>query len=124
MSKTRAITSCRSAPLHSLSLVRRAAGSESIARFAQTYLPAHFRLPPSPMHEQLVKMLHKATSQRGARLAVAAPRGHAKSTLVSLAFVLWCRSLASVRSFLALTAISESSPGRIHEGRCQPGHPW
>ena len=73
-----------------LSTLRRAAGATSLMVFSKTYLPAHFRLPPSQMHRELAAMLEEATEQRGARLAVAAPRNHAKSTIVSLAYILWC----------------------------------
>ncbi len=73
-----------------LSTLRREAGATSLMIFSKTYLPAHFRLPPSRMHRELVGMLEEATQQRGARIAVAAPRNHAKSTIVSLAYVLWC----------------------------------
>ena len=73
-----------------ISALRREAGQKQIITFAKTYLPAHFRLEPSPMHTELVAALQQASRQRGARLAIAAPRGHAKSTLVSLAYVLWC----------------------------------
>ncbi len=72
-----------------LSETRRNAGATSLLRFARTYLPAHFRLPPSPMHKEIVALLEQATTQRGARIAIAAPRGHAKSTLATLAYVLW-----------------------------------
>ncbi len=70
--------------------LRREAGRESLRVFAQIYLSAHFRLPPSSMHLELFKMLEEATRKRNARIAVAAPRGHAKSTLVSLGYALWC----------------------------------
>ncbi len=73
-----------------ISALRREAGQKQIITFAKTYLPAHFRLEPSPMHTELLAALQQASRQRGARLAIAAPRGHAKSTLVSLAYVLWC----------------------------------
>lgn len=69
---------------------RRAIGARSIMLFAQMYLSAHFKLPSSPMHDDICTLLEKATITRGARLAIAAPRNHAKSTVVSLAYVLWC----------------------------------
>jgi predicted phage terminase large subunit-like protein len=58
-------------------------------KFAMTYLDRHFLLPSPPMHHELAGLLERATAERGTRLAVAAPRGAAKSTLVSLAYVLW-----------------------------------
>lgn len=76
--------------LREISALRRKAGERSILAFAQTYLPAHFKLAPSPMHTELFVDLQDASRQRGARLAIAAPRGHAKSTIVSLAYLLWC----------------------------------
>ncbi len=73
-----------------ISALRRKTGERSILAFAQTYLPTHFKLAPSSMHEELFVDLQEASKQRGARLAIAAPRGHAKSTIVSLTYILWC----------------------------------
>jgi predicted phage terminase large subunit-like protein len=42
------------------------------------------------MHKELFGLLEEATNKRNMHIAVAAPRGHAKSTVVSLAYVLWC----------------------------------
>ncbi len=72
-----------------VSRIRREAGRDSLRVFAETYLSGHFNKPPSRMHLDLYRMLEEAGAKRGARLAVAAPRGHAKSTLVTLALVLW-----------------------------------
>jgi len=71
-------------------MLRRQAGGRSLHAFAQIYLPAHFNLPPSAMHKELFILLEQATEKRNLHIAVAAPRGHAKSTVVSLAYVLWC----------------------------------
>ncbi len=72
-----------------VSRVRRIAGQTSLERFCAIYLPAHFRDEPSRMHREIGELLESATVERGERLAIAAPRGHAKSTLVSLGYVLW-----------------------------------
>lgn len=72
-----------------LSAARRAVGERSFRAFAELYLRHHFTLPPSPMHEELFKRLQTASTDRGIRLAIAAPRGHAKTTL-SQAYILWC----------------------------------
>lgn len=70
---------------------RKALGAKSLEAFAHLYLPAHFKDPPSRMHREVMVGLQEITlARRGARVAVAAPRGHAKSTIVSLACVLWC----------------------------------
>lgn len=76
----------RQAARRQISALRRKTGEQSILAFAKAYLPAHFKLAPSPMHKELFVDLQNASRQRGARLAIAAPRGHAKSTIVSLAY--------------------------------------
>lgn len=59
--------------------------------FAQTYFPHYCKAAPSVLHEYLFDRLPAAVaSPRGCREAVAAPRGEAKSTLVSQIFTLWC----------------------------------
>ena len=52
------------------------------------YLPNHFRRPPSKMHRWLAERLGELRTARGVKLNVLGPRGGAKSTLVTLAYVL------------------------------------
>lgn len=65
---------------------------ESFAFFVETYFPHYVRSPSrSRLHEHLFEALPEAVDgARSATLAIAAPRGEAKSTLVSQLFVLWC----------------------------------
>src|SRR5687768_15135750 len=72
------------------SLLRRQNCEHSLRAFAKTYLPAHFKCEPSAMHLDLFEILENSIDDRGCRAAIAAPRSHAKSTIVSLAFPLWC----------------------------------
>jgi predicted phage terminase large subunit-like protein len=51
-------------------------------------LPAYFRLPPSKMHLWLSDELDRLGEARGTRLNALGPRGSAKSTLGTLAYVL------------------------------------
>ncbi|GAG47332.1 unnamed protein product, partial [marine sediment metagenome] len=69
---------------------RRNTGAQSPRQFAEAYLPSHFYLPFSRMHEEIFSQLKKITEGRNARVAIAAPRGYAKSTIISLAYPLWC----------------------------------
>lgn len=85
----KALSGAQEAMRRQLSAVRRKAGEQSILTFARAYLPVHFKLAPSSMHTELLAELQEATVRRGAYLAIAAPRGHAKSTIVSLTYVLW-----------------------------------
>lgn len=70
--------------------VRRAAGLASFEAFCRLYLPDHFSVPPSVMHQEVSGLIVTASAQRGARVAIAAPRGYAKTTQICLAYVLWC----------------------------------
>ena len=83
-------------PLHNrialcqqLASMRKLICKDSLLLFAELYLGHHFILPGSVMHREMAKLLTDASNKRNARIAIAAPRGHAKSTLVSLAYVLW-----------------------------------
>jgi len=60
----------------------------SLLDWGRRYLPEHFRKPPSPMHRWLADQLEKMVMHRGTKINVLGPRGAAKSTLVTLAFVL------------------------------------
>lgn len=59
--------------------------------FDQTYFPHYGRAEPSVLHQYLYQRLPQmVNSVTGQRDALAAPRGEAKSTKVSMSFVLWC----------------------------------
>ena len=70
--------------------IRKGTGAQSPHQFAEAYLPSHFYLPFSKMHEEIFSLLKGITERRNARVAIAAPRGHAKSTIIALAYPLWC----------------------------------
>ena len=72
-----------------LTVARRELGRGSLKAFCKIYLSQHFTRPCSKMHEELFPLLESATQERKARLAIAAPRGHAKTTVVSLGYLLW-----------------------------------
>ena len=67
----------------------RSRAEQSLRAFGRLYLPHHLEKPPSRMHAELYGMLESLTERTGARLAVAAPRNSAKSTLVTLLYPLW-----------------------------------
>ena len=67
----------------------RSRAEQSLRAFSRLYLPHHLEKPPSRMHEDLYGILESLTQRPGARLAVAAPRNSAKSTLVTLLYPLW-----------------------------------
>ncbi len=75
--------------LSSIAAARRELSRRSHEVFARAYLPHHVRLAPSRMHREMFALLHESVHVRPARLAIAAPRGHAKTTVVTLAHVLF-----------------------------------
>lgn len=92
-----------------MSQARRAAASTSLKAFVSAYLPAHMTLPPSRMHAELFTELDAITARRGARLAIAAPRGHAKSTVVSLGYVLYCVCFGLEKYILLISNTAEQA---------------
>ena len=69
---------------------RRQTAGQSLRAFAQLYLPHCLSKPDSKLHHELYALLQGLPQKPGARVAIAAPRGSAKSTLVSQIFLLWC----------------------------------
>lgn len=60
--------------------------------FAKTYFPHYISPHDSVLHTYLYNRLPRLLRgrQKGVKLAIAAPRGEAKSTLVTQIFTLWC----------------------------------
>jgi predicted phage terminase large subunit-like protein len=56
--------------------------------WSRAFLPEHFRLPPSQMHRWLADQLDNMQTNRGLKINVTGPRGSAKSTVATLAYVL------------------------------------
>ncbi len=67
--------------------------------FARRFLPDHFRDSPPAFHAEIAALL---LDER--RLAVAAPRGHAKSTVVSFAYVLFAALMQKKRSIVIVSS--------------------
>lgn len=63
----------------------------SLREFAFTYFRHYFYVEPSIMHDELFDTIQGAVdSGKSHKIARAAPRGNAKSTLVSFVTVMWC----------------------------------
>jgi predicted phage terminase large subunit-like protein len=71
---------------------RLARATDDFGLFVNTYFPHYIRSPhQSELHRYLFRRLPEiVASGKGETDAIAAPRGEAKSTLVSQLFVLWC----------------------------------
>ena len=81
--------------------------------FCQTYFPHYIQSPHrSALHEYLFKRLPEMVgSQKSENDAIAAPRGEAKSTIVSQLFVLWC-SLTGRKHFIVIVmdSLDQATP--------------
>ncbi len=64
-----------------MSLRRKAA--QDFPAFRKCYFSQNHDTPDGPMQKELSQLLSKIVNKRGSKLAVAAPRNFAKSTLIS-----------------------------------------
>lgn len=86
---------------------RRGMAAKSLRAFARTYLAKHVSRPDSRLHRELYPLLQGM--RPGGRLAIAAPRGSAKSTLISLIYVLWCICYQRQRYIVLLSDTGEKA---------------
>ena len=92
-----------------LSRVRRMMAAAGPQAFAGIYLRHHTKVAPSEMHLELYKLLQEASTARQQRIAIAAPRGHAKTTIVSLVYVLWSVLYGKEKFVLLVSATREQA---------------
>lgn len=88
-------------------------GEDKIMIFARTYFPKYIGTNPCEFHRELCRLLEQMSKERGKKLAVAAPRGHAKSTLVSLVYVLWCVCYEREKYILILSDTNDQAEGLL-----------
>lgn len=83
----------------------------TLLEFIRTYLPHHLYGDPAPYHFEIQESLNNSN-----RTAIAAPRGHGKSSLITLGYVLYALAYRK-RKFVVLIGASsdlaEKSLGRI-----------
>ncbi len=72
-----------------LAQLRRTQAERSLLVFAKCYFPHHVPLPLSAAHQQLYSLLAEISTQRGKKVAVAAPRDFGKSTTITTIYVLY-----------------------------------
>ena len=68
---------------------RRELGRTSLLIFTMIYLKHHVEIGLCDAHKEIMAFLFEALHKRGSKIALAAPRGFGKSTLVTLAWVLY-----------------------------------
>jgi predicted phage terminase large subunit-like protein len=92
-----------------LKQLRRELGRSSILDFAQTYFPQYVTHKPAAFHEEICSLLMAMSDKRDSRFALAAPRGHAKSTLISFFYVIWSICYGKENCILILSATANQS---------------
>jgi predicted phage terminase large subunit-like protein len=75
--------------LEKLSALRRKTYESSLNEFAKYYLYKHLTIEPSQAHLEIYKLLSEITVARGKKVAIAAPRDFGKSTMITLAYVIY-----------------------------------
>ncbi|MDO4558089.1 MAG: hypothetical protein Q4C47_03900, partial [Planctomycetia bacterium] len=65
-------------------------GSLSLLEWGRRMLPEYFTQVPSKMHQWISTWLERLAERRGLKLNLLGPRGSAKSTLITLTYVLRC----------------------------------
>jgi len=101
--------------LAEITQARRNTGAQSPRQFAEAYLQSHCNLPFSRMHEEVFSLLKEITEKRNARVAIAAPRGYAKSTIISLAYPLWCVLYGKEAFVLIVSNTSDQAILRLND---------
>lgn len=98
-----------------LAELRRSTGAQSPRQFAQTYLQSECNLPFSRMHDETFLSLQTMVTKRHARLAIAAPRGHAKSTIIALVYPLWCVLYGKETFVLIVSNTADQANQRLND---------
>lgn len=75
--------------LKEIGSLRRKPAERSIYAFAKIYLSHYLKLKPSLAHHEIYELLERIGKDRGNKVAIAAPRGFAKSTLISLFYIIY-----------------------------------
>lgn len=69
--------------------LRRKEAEKKLFAFAKIYMPRYLKLKPSSAHHEIYQLLETIMKDRGNKVAIAAPRGFAKSTLISLFYIIY-----------------------------------
>lgn len=102
------------APDKDASAERKKQAQGDFAFFRRTYFPHYTKYGDSILHTWLDETLPRLVDlPAGQRLAVAAPRGEAKSTVVGLQFVIWCALSGRKRYILEIADAFEQAAAQL-----------
>lgn len=71
--------------------IKREQGKKSIMAFAELFFPHYLKHKTTQAHREIYdEILMRITHERGNKIAIAAPRGFGKSTLITLIYIIYC----------------------------------
>lgn len=94
-----------------ISQLRRAEASKSLFAFAKVYLSRHISSMPAPAHKEIFELLENVWRQRGRKLAVGAPRTFGKSTIITLAYVIFAICFMRERFIVIISETASQAEG-------------
>lgn len=89
--------------------LRKEIGRNDVLKFGQTYFPHYLNNTPALFHKEVGDLLIKMSNERRGSLALAAPRGYAKSTVVSFLYVMWSVCYCRENFILILSATAKQA---------------
>jgi len=84
-------------------------GQKSLYYFAKTYFPRYCKLSFAEFHRDICTSLMDATKERNKKMVIAAPRGNAKSAIVSLFYVIWSICYGHEKCILIASSTKEQA---------------
>lgn len=95
--------------------IRRMEGQGSIEAFGRLYFSHYFQSRPSATHKVLYKRMERVVIERGQKIAIAAPRGFGKTTMITTLYALHgiCYGF---EKFIVILSATASQAAQILDG--------
>jgi len=93
--------------------LRKEMGEKSIKVFAEIYFGHYLQKTMCGMHKELYQLLITLQHKRSQRIAFAAPRDSAKSSIVSMIYVLWCICYLKEKYILLLSDTNKQAADNL-----------
>ncbi len=101
--------------VNNLKLLRQKLSQPSILDFAGFYFPHYMTSQSCSFHKEICDYLMDISGKRNGRLAIAAPRGHAKSTVASFFYVMWSICYNKERFIIILSATAQQAQALLSD---------
>ena len=95
---------------NNISILTRMLG-QNFSFFRRHYFSHYHKSPDADFHKDLTGILREITTKRGSKYAIAAPRESAKSTIVSLEYVIYCICYKIERYIVIISSTNDQATG-------------